>query len=176
MQKYIALLRGINVSGQKIIPMTDLRTALSNAGLESVQTYIQSGNIVFESADSDMQLLSAKIHAVIEADFGFDVPVLVFPQEDILKIPELNLWFKKGEDTKSLYVGFLFDQPTNENLATLKGCDTGRDEYLYVSPYIFMKYAEGIGKSKMDNNFFEKVLKVKMSTRNWNTIRKLGEI
>lgn len=176
MKKYIALLRGINVSGQKKIPMADLRKELATAGFQNVQTYIQSGNVVFESDIDDLEDHSMKMNGVIQKTFGFDVPILVLPQTDFHSIPEVNSWLTDDVDTKSLYVGFLYELPSEENLKVLEAAPTGNDQFAYKPPYIFMKYHEGMGKSKMHNNFFEQKMKVRMTTRNWNSILKLSHM
>ena len=77
MQTYIAILRGINVSGQKLIKMDKLREALASLGFSNLATYIQSGNVVFQTATEDNLTLAQKIHNRIEEIFGFDVPVIV---------------------------------------------------------------------------------------------------
>ncbi|WAC01470.1 DUF1697 domain-containing protein [Lacinutrix neustonica] len=77
MISYIALLRGINVSGQKKVPMAELRAVLRACAFKNVQTYIQSGNVVFESSEKDTSILELKIFSSIKKQFGFEVPVLV---------------------------------------------------------------------------------------------------
>src|SRR6218665_3055571 len=77
MSIYLALLRGINVSGKKIIKMEDLRKLMGDAGYTNVKTYIQSGNIVFESAEKSKDKLAKAIETLIEKHFGFDVTVFV---------------------------------------------------------------------------------------------------
>ena len=116
MKKYVALLRGINVSGQKKIPMADLRQALAKEGLQEVQTYIQSGNIVFDSEETDLSKISEKIEKVILDTFGFEVPTLVISQDEIAKIPTINPFLEPGQETKALYVGFLYNEPDHENV------------------------------------------------------------
>jgi uncharacterized protein (DUF1697 family) len=78
---YIALLRGINVGGNALMKMTDLTAALTAAGLEGIQTYIQSGNVIFSSSENQTDQLSAHIQATILSAFGFTVPVVVFSRE-----------------------------------------------------------------------------------------------
>ena len=90
---YIALLRGINVSGQKKIKMADLRTYLGDAGLQDVQTYIQSGNIVFKSENADKAELAQKISDEIKEAYGFDVPVLVLTADYLQSAIEQNTYF-----------------------------------------------------------------------------------
>ena len=82
MQTYISMLRGINVSGQKKIRMADLKSLYESLGLENVQTYVQSGNVVFDSEEQDVAKLRKSIEAQIESTFGFSVPVLIRSADD----------------------------------------------------------------------------------------------
>ena len=77
MKTYIALLRGINVGGHKKVSMAHLRDVLTKSGLENVKTYIQSGNVIFQSLKENKGELEVLIHNAIMAHFGFDVPILV---------------------------------------------------------------------------------------------------
>jgi len=83
MQNYVALLRGINVGGHRKISMQELRTLLSKSGLENVQTYIQSGNIIFEALEKDKRILENKIQNLILTHFGFEIPVLVLLRSEL---------------------------------------------------------------------------------------------
>ena len=176
MKNLVALLRGINVSGQKKIVMADLRQSLEKEGYENVRTYIQSGNIVFESEESNPVSLAQKIEKIIQNDFGFEVPTLVISQESIRKIPDSNPFLKPGQETKALYVGFMYEEPDERHVQALYEAPTQPDEFSLAYPFVFMKFSDGIGKSKMDNNFFERKLKIKMTSRNWNTILKLSDM
>ena len=77
MKKFIALLRGINVSGQKKIKMSDLKLLFEDLGFQNVETYIQSGNVIFSSKEKSIKKLESKISSGIKSKYGFDVPVLV---------------------------------------------------------------------------------------------------
>ena len=83
MKKFIALLRGINVSGQKQIKMSDLRTLFEEVGLQSVETYIQSGNVIFSSKEKSKSKLGDKISSAIKSKYGFDVQVIVITPYEI---------------------------------------------------------------------------------------------
>ncbi|MGL1885463.1 MAG: DUF1697 domain-containing protein [Reichenbachiella sp.] len=175
MIKYIALLRGINVSGQKKIKMAELKEALTTQGLGDVQTYIQSGNIVFESAltEADAAVL---IQKCILDEFGFEVPTLVLRQDALPPIIADNPFVSKEEETKKLYFCFLKVEPTMEGIQTLAAADTKGDEYYLIGQMLYLCYHSGAGKTKMDNNFLEKKLKVSATSRNWNTVNKLAEM
>ena len=86
MNRYIVLLRGINVSGQKKIPMVELRELLTKSGFEKVQTYIQSGNVIFQFSETNKQAIALKIHEAVKLHFGFEVPVLVMSPKELKQI------------------------------------------------------------------------------------------
>ena len=170
---YIALLRGINVSGQKKIKMADLRTYLGDAGLQDVQTYIQSGNIVFKSENADKAELAQKISDEIKEAYGFDVPVLVLTADYLQSAIEQNTYFKAGKDISKLYVTFLAEKPSEEKIATLEAVDYSPEEFILHETHLDFYFPNGYGRSKLNNNFFERKLKVSATTRNWKTINKL---
>ncbi|MBK7267288.1 MAG: DUF1697 domain-containing protein [Ignavibacteriales bacterium] len=90
MPQYIALLRGINVSGHKIIKMAELKELLMSIGFRNVQTYIQSGNVVFESDDTSIPDLELSIMSGIAGKYGFDVEVMVRTVNEFSRIIETN--------------------------------------------------------------------------------------
>ncbi|MBU2912881.1 DUF1697 domain-containing protein [Reichenbachiella agariperforans] len=175
MKKYVALLRGINVSGQKKIKMAELKVALEAAGLQSVQTYIQSGNIVFESEESEEQA-AARIEGAIYGAYNFEVPTVVFEQSTLEGIRAAHPFRTQVEDTKGLYVCWMLDEPAEDRLQLLADADLGGDEYQIIDHLIYTCYHRGMGKSKMDISFLEKKLKVRATSRNWNTVSKLIEM
>jgi uncharacterized protein (DUF1697 family) len=108
MQTYIAMLRGINVSGHKIIKMQQLRACLSSLGFRNVQTYVQSGNVIFEADEDPPARLCEKIEKCILRDFGFPVPVLLKTSQELQRIVQDNPFVKKpGIDPSKLHVTFL---------------------------------------------------------------------
>jgi uncharacterized protein (DUF1697 family) len=175
MQTYIAMLRGINVSGQKKIKMADFKNHLQELNFTDVQTYIQSGNAVFKNKKSAPKALEHKIAQKILQEYGFKVAVIVKSREEITDVLKNNP-FKKDKDLNRLYVIFLSDEPTKENLAKLKGIDHSPEEYLLKGKTIYFYSPHGYGKAKMNNNLFENKLKVAATTRNWKTVNKLGNM
>lgn len=177
MKKYIALLRGINVSGHKIIKMDALRASLSLLGYENIKTYIQSGNIIFETAEDNQKKLEAQIHQNILDTFGFDVPVIVRSQDEwkatFVSNPFVN---DRNEDITKLYVTILAEEPSNENFEVLKDFHKGPEEIAKVGLNLYFFYVNGAGKTKLDHNTIERKLKVKGTTRNWKTTTKLMEL
>jgi uncharacterized protein (DUF1697 family) len=177
-QTYIALLRGINVSGQKPVKMTELKALFESLGFHSVETYIQSGNVVFKSGDiNDIVLAVAKIESAIEKKYDFVVPVILRNAEDLKNIIAGNSYANSGTcDLKYLHVTFLNSQPEKDNIEyALKG-DYSPNTFYITGREIYLHCPGGYGKTKLNNNFFESKLKVKATTRNWNTVNVLYEM
>lgn len=175
MQTYIALLRGINVSGQKKIRMEQLRTSLKKNGFEDVQTYIQSGNMIVRH-QGGTQGVSAQIHACILSEFGFDVPVLTFEPSDWEKIYSHNPYLSKNIDEKGLYFVFLYDAPSAEKMANLARESFPNEEFTLTPNCIYLNCHQGYGNAKCTNNFFEQRLQVRATTRNLRTVQTLARM
>ncbi len=112
MKTYIALLRGINVSGRKKICMADLKAHLEELGWEGIHTYIQSGNIVFRNTDGNPGQLAQKIKQKLQEKYGFEVPTLVLDAQDYMQIIHNNPFTRDPETAQDrLFVTFLFDTP-----------------------------------------------------------------
>lgn len=176
-QTYIALLRGINVSGHKKIKMADLRIALEQLNFTDIVTYIQSGNIVFKSVHNSITELELLIQKQILTDFGFEVPVLIKTPKELKTVFDNNPFEKnKLNDPKLFYVVFLKDKPQQKHIETLKTYDYSPEAYVINEKIIYFYAANGAGNAKMSNNFFENKLKVIATSRNWRTIQKLIEL
>ncbi len=171
MKTYIALLRGINVSGQKKIPMDELRESLSNSGLENVQTYIQSGNMIFQSSEEKKSDLETKIHNAIKSYFGFDVPVLVLTPDKLNEIFN-NSPFPQSEKEKSYFM-FLYEKPDETLVSEVSQLNYPNEEFIITDNSVYFYCATGYGKAKCSNNFFERKLKVTATARNYKTMVKL---
>lgn len=173
MESYIALLRGINVSGQKKIKMQDLKVHLTEIGLNNVKSYIQSGNLIIQS-EKTAEILTALIEDKIEKEYGFNVPVTILTQKELEDVIENNPFTNKN--TKFLNVSFLFEQPEEEHIKALKSYDFDPDEFRINGKQIYIYCPTGNGKTKLNNNFFEKKLKLKATSRNWNTLNELKRL
>ena len=175
MRKWIILLRGVNVSGQKKIIMADLRKALAAAGYHEVETYIQSGNILLETTDSiDQRDIKSAVSELIMSSFGYQVEVFVLTPEWLAQIAKQNPFLSKpGIDPKQLYLTILDQTPGEEAVNRLRDFDTPGDEYIIDDQVIYIRYQNGAGKAKLTNNLIESKLKVKATSRNWNTTLKL---
>ena len=175
MHTYISILRGINVSGQKKIKMADLQKLFESLGFENVATYIQSGNVVFNSKESAENIVQ-RVEEKILDQYGWEVPVIVRDKDELKKILESNPFIKEGNDDDKLYVTFLGQKPTTESLKKLDEVDYSPEEFVLVGIDIYFYAPNGYGHAKMNNNFFENKLKITATTRNWKTVNKLVEI
>ena len=171
MYRYIALLRGINVSGQKKILMADLRALCESLGFLNVRTYIQSGNVIF---DSENEVSSEIISGAIEKKYGWHVPVLLTTAGEIQAILD-GCPFPKETKEKS-YFGLLYDPPSTEAVKTTLSYNFPNEEFYITSKCVYLYCAKGYGHSKTGNNFFEKKLKISITSRNYRTMVKLMDM
>jgi len=168
---HIAFLRGINVGGHKKIPMAQLRASLSKAGLEHVQTYIQSGNVVFQSLEKDKTALQLKIYNVIAASFGFKVPVLVMTQEELKHIFDSCPFSEKHKLTS--YFMLLFETPEPHLVEDVSAITYPNEVFKITDACIYFYSTLGYGRAKCNNAFFEKKLKITATARNYKTMANL---
>jgi len=173
--KYIALLRGINVGGKRKIKMADLRAMCEKIGLQEVQTYIQSGNLIFEDSEEDRSVLEKALQEQIKARFGFEIPVMMMTQTYLEQVAKNNPFLQQNEDldTKLLHVTFLAAAPAEDLLNILEEQETGTDEFKVLDKQVYLYFPNGYGRTKLTNTVFEKKLQVAATTRNWRTINKL---
>ncbi len=174
MKTYVALLRGINVSGHKIIKMELLREVMVNNGFHYVSTYIQSGNIVFDSDNENAAALEHQISQIIFKQFGFDVPVRITTLQELEQIFNENPFVKESvENPTQPYVAFLSDVPTNNNLQSLQAVHFGNDLFVNKNRVLYLWYADSPANTKLTNTAIEGKLKLKATSRNWKTVQKL---
>lgn len=169
----IALLRGINITGNRILPMADLRSLCADIGLVDPVTYIASGNVIFGSDDPAAEIEKA-IRAAIDAAFGYDVKVMVRAPSKFEEIIQGNPYAER--EPKSLAVTLLADDADPEKLKPLVDADYGNDEFAVIGDVVYLYLPDGYGRTKLHNNFFESKLKTSATTRNWRTMNKLAEL
>jgi uncharacterized protein (DUF1697 family) len=171
MHTYISLLRGINVSGQKKILMKDLIILYETLEFTHIATYLQSGNVVFQCAETDQSAIATKIEQKIFENYGFEVPVLIKDAEAMKKILQKNPF---GEATEQLYVTFLYDIANQIKLQKIQFDAYLPDKYEIIDNAIYISCPNGYGNTKLSNHFFETKLKVTATTRNWKTVNQLA--
>ena len=176
MATYVAILRGINVSGHKIIKMERLRAAFEQIGFAQVKTYVQSGNVIFETSEPSAGL-AAKIEKKILSEFGFDVPVLTKSSKEMMDIVKRNPFLKDASiDQSKLHVTFLSDDPPRNTLEFLEPLAAGAEQVRIVDRAVYLYCPNGYGNTKLTNTAIEKKLSCRATTRNWATTNKLLEM
>jgi uncharacterized protein (DUF1697 family) len=174
--KYVALLRGINVGGNNIIKMESLRTTFARLGFENVKSYINSGNLVFETAKSDDRKLAQKIHDAIQNEFGFDISVMVRSMTEILEIVSNNPFEGQFEDHKYMHLFFLGAELTPEQAALLDAQSSDAEIFHINGRHILCLLKKSILESVVGKGFIDKKLKVPATARNWRTVIKIAEM
>ena len=177
MTSYISILRGINVSGKRMIKMLDLKAMYEAMGFTKIKTYIQSGNVLFESKESNPELLGKLIEDKILEVFNFDVPVVIISKKEIEYCIEHNPFLKRDDiQLDKLHVTFLSTDPSLDLIEKIKDFKYADDEFIIDGKLIYLYCPKNYGESKLSNNFFESKLKVKATTRNWRTVNELSKL
>lgn len=174
MTTHLALLRGINVSGHNMIKMDLLKTTLEKAGFANVETYVQSGNVFVDTEEESAAKVGFIIKQEIFKAFGYDVPTIVIGIADLQNCFKNNPYLKeKDADVKKLYVAFVSKELRSENINDLKISQFKPDVAAIDQNRIFIKYAVGAGKTRLDQKYIEKKLNLTATIRNWNSVTNL---
>ena len=172
MTTYAALLRGVNVGGHRRVPMGGLRELLTSLGLADVQTYLQSGNAVFRSEQTDEDDLAAAIRAALLHALGVDAAVLVRSAAELAAVVAGSPWPDRAAEPKRLHAAYLSSLPPAVP-------DTSRfapDEVRVVGRAAYLWYADGAGRSKLTLDALERHLRVTGTARNWTTATALARM
>lgn len=177
MTAFVALLRAVNVSAQNRIPMAELRRVLGGMGPTGVETYVQSGNVVFDARGDDPAAQAAAIHGLIEREFGHDVRVLVLTAAQLAQVAAANPFLATDADEKLLHATFL-ERPVAE--AAFGGlslpAQPGEQAVLaagdaaFAGRVVYLHLPHGYGRTKLNNAYFERALGTPATTRNWRTV------
>jgi uncharacterized protein (DUF1697 family) len=174
MTTYICILRGINVGGNRMIKMDALRQLMSELGCSNVKTYIQSGNVVFQSEATEESILTQKISEAVTAKFGFEVPVLIINATEWAEILAKNPFLQdKSKDEAFFHITFLAAVPTEENKEKIKAGKSQDDDFYILDKAVYLYCPIGYSNSKLTNSFLENKLKTTATTRNWKTCKEL---
>ncbi|MFE9997639.1 DUF1697 domain-containing protein [Streptomyces avermitilis] len=178
MTTYAALLRGINVGGNKKVPMAELRTLLQGLGYGGVATYLQSGNAVFTSGHGDEQSLAAEVGQAIEKHFGFTVDVLVRDHAYLKAVREACPFPAAELEAKQLHVTYFSGPVDAERFASLDQPAFLPEEFRLGDRALYLYAPDGLGRSKLAETLAKpRLLKGLIATsRNWNTVVKLEEL
>lgn len=169
----ISLLRGVNVSGRNMVKMETFRKMCESLGHRSVQTYVQSGNAVFQTRRSDSIAIEKQIEEAMEKKFGFRVNVMVRMSDELRDVIARNPFAKRNLDPARVLVHFLKSLPTAEAREKTCAIQTDPEELLLSGREMFIYYPNGVGKSKLPSARVERALGTSGTGRNWNTVMKL---
>lgn len=176
MTEFLTLLRGINVNGSKMIKMHMLKELYASLHFSCVKSYIQSGNIIFSSDETNIQILENLISDAIKTQFGFEVPLQILPIKTLLEIAGNNPFLQNNPETDPAYlhITFLKDTPAPNELAKLQNLDFPNEKFTIIEQTVYLYLPNGYGNARLNNNFIESKLKTSATTRNWKTISALA--
>ncbi|MET8263937.1 DUF1697 domain-containing protein [Micromonospora arida] len=176
MTRYVALLRGVNV-GTTRLAMADLRRIVTDLGHEDVKTYLQSGNVAFDSTVRDAEKLAAGIARALTDELALTVPVLVRSGRELAAIAGGNPYADRDDDPTRLLVAFLAKAPKKSLVDALAVPGAENVSFTVTGREVFLHYVDGgAGRSKFTNAYLEKKLGVAATTRNWKSVRALAEM
>jgi uncharacterized protein (DUF1697 family) len=169
---WLALLRGINVVGKNKVPMKALASALETSGFQSVQTYIQSGNIVFRSARGDAGALAARIQRLVKRRFGCAPAVLIVSKAKLAAAIRANPFPDAQHNHKLLHLYFFDSVPKSPDIDALKRIDAGREAFALKGGIFYLWTPDGFADSVLRSRV-ERCLGVPATARNWRTVNEL---
>ena len=172
MNKYVAFLRAINVGGNAIIKMTDLKRMFESAGLENVQTYIQSGNVIFECDEEDISVLEQRIERQLEGAAGYKIHLFVRTMRELQSIVNKSPFTAKANE--AAYVAFLNQKPDPKSRQTLLALKNEADDFAVKGCEVY-HLRHDREKSVLAKTSIEKILKLPATTRNMTTLQKITE-
>src|SRR3954464_4929076 len=168
MSRHVALLRAVNVGGRKL-SMDDLRGLVTDLGATDVQTYVQSGNVVFTAPKQ----VAAGLAAAVSAHCGFDVRILVRSGRDLASLIDRQPLAGPGP---AWHVTSPASTPKAAAVAAIDGTAYSPDEFAVVRREVYLRTPNGYGRTKLNNTFWERKLEIDATTRNWRTVRALAEM
>ena len=170
MTTYVALLRAVNV-GARTVPMAELRRAFVDMGYDDVQTYIQSGNVVFGASGSATSV-AARVRRGLEAELGPGIGVVLHTPAQLGAVVRRNPL--ASHEPGTLHVTFLGSTPAAAKVRALDPDGFAPDVYRISGRHVYLHCPNGYGRSKLTNAFFERKLGVMATTRNLRTVTTLA--
>ena len=170
----VSMLRAVNVGGRNKIKMEDLKALYVSLKLRDVQTFIQSGNVVFRTDDKDLVKLAERIEKAIEKRFGFRPPVILRTAEEMRGVVARNPFAKRKDlDPRRLLVVFLAAEPDREGSKKVSALQTKPEELRISGREVFIYFPDGMGRTKLPWTTIDKMLKTVGTARNCNSVNKL---
>lgn len=175
MYAWIALFRGINVGGRNVLPMRDLVALLEGLGCADVKTYIQSGNAVFRSTESDAAALGDSIADAVSKAFDFRPSVIALNAEAFRQAVQSNPFPDAVADPRSLHLFFLSRPAGNPDMEDLAAAKAETESFVLTENVFYLHAPDGIGRSRLVQRA-ERLIGVDVTARNWNTVTKILEL
>ena len=172
----IALLRGVNVGGKNRLPMKELTAMFAAAGCLRAETYIQSGNVIFEPPAARAKEIPTRIERELAARFGHPIPLVIRTASELRAVVKQNPFLAGGADQDTLHVGFLAVKPSAKAVAALDPERSPPDEFIVRGREIYFRFPSGLARSKLTNAYFDRVLETTSTVRNWRTVLALCEL
>lgn len=172
MTTWLALLRGVNLGKYNKVPMADLRAKLTETGFKRVRTYIQSGNIIVDTPETDRDAVSRQIHDLIQAEFGVTSPAVMVTRDELAAAIEQNPFLAPDVDPKALRIMFLEREPTTGQIASLDP-DRSPGHRFEVRGRVIWLYVPQFHNTKLTNDYFDRRLKTVSTLRNVSTCEAL---
>ena len=172
MKRYIAFLRAVNVGGTTLIKMSDLKRMFESFGLENVQTYIQTGKVIFDSEESRVSVLEEQTENQLADAFGKRIRLFVRTTREVAKMAKACPFTPQAGET--VYVAILERKPDKPSIDALLSFRSRADDFAVIRKEVF-NLRRDRDKSVFSNNFIEKTLGVAGTTRNLTTINNLAE-
>ncbi len=166
---FIALFSGINVGGNRIVKMAELRAFFEEQGFTDVATYIQSGNVVFHAGGKKPETLAKELEAAFEKRWGFHSRIMVRDARWLAALVKRNPYPESADDHKKLHAYVLEREPTAAEIEPLTLKRTGPERFEVKGDVLYLDAPDGIGKSVFAN-LIPRVLKVPATARNWRTV------
>lgn len=176
MNRYACLLRAINVSGQRKIKMFELRDLCQSLKYGDIETYLQSGNIILSTKKSQ-SVVEEELSKSICQKFGYtDVDIFAWSAQELKKMYDTNPFIRPNSDPSKLHFTFLNEQPNSKDVKNIDNASFLPDEFSVSRKIVFVHCPNGYGRTKINNTFFERKLKLRATTRNLKTIQNLIEL
>jgi uncharacterized protein (DUF1697 family) len=172
MKTWVALLRGINVGGARLLPMKELVATLNDAEFRAVRTYIQSGNVVFQTSKGSARSIGTQIARLIERRFGFEAPVMVLSDTELSDAISNNPFLQAIAEPRTLHACLLSETPKHPDLESLTKLKSAKEAFALRGKVFYLHTPDGTGNSKLAAKV-ERALGVDTTCRNWRTLTQL---
>jgi uncharacterized protein (DUF1697 family) len=173
---YVALLRGINVGGKNRLPMAELSAMFERAGCRDVRTYIQSGNVVFAASPKVAAQVGAQVTAAIAKQLGLKVPLVVRTAAELAAVATGNPFLVERGELAHLHVVFLAQAPTKAAGEALDPTRSPPDRFGLLGRELYLCCPNGMGRTRLTNDYLDRTLGTLSTVRNWNTVLALCEL